>query len=184
MRLFFIDYENVGSAGMRGISGIHAEDRVYLFYTVNSNKLDFALYQELTEIHDQVEMIQVVTGNNSLDFQLCTFLGSLTPSCHSDSFVIVSKDKGYNSVVSFWQERGIHISQVNNMELEDDSAILSDLKEKLPQYEADIPEIVSMIRKYKTRQGLNNALCKIYGNEKTAVINKAIKIHIKDKKSH
>ena len=184
MRIFFIDYENVSFAGMRGISGIAPDDKVYLFYTVNSNKMDFDLYQELSGIQAQVEMIRVVTGNNSLDFQLCTFLGSLTPSHPKDAFIIVSKDKGYSSVVSFWQERGFNIKQVNNMELEDDSAMLQDLKEKLPQYEQDLPEIVAMIKKYKTKQGLNNALCKLYGNDKTAAINKAIKVHIKDKKSH
>ncbi|MGN0596209.1 MAG: PIN domain-containing protein [Ruminiclostridium sp.] len=56
------------------------------------------------------------------------------------------------------------------------------LKDLIPQYHYDIPQINEIIGKYKTKQGINNALVKLYGTDKTGVIYKAIKPLLKDKK--
>ena len=182
MTLFFIDFENILSTGTRGVKNISPDDRVYLFYTSNSDKMDFRLFSELSAIGTRLELVEVVPGNNSLDFQLSTFLGSLVPAHKKDKFVIVSKDKGFSAVVDFWTKRQIAISQVNNMEMQDNDAIISDLSSRLPDYKKDIPEIVAMLIKYKTKVGLNNALVKKYGTDETKIIYKELKPYLKDKK--
>ena len=48
--------------------------------------------------------------------------------------------------------------------------------------DVDHSVVANFIDKYKTKQGLNNALLKEYGSEKTGLINKIIKPLIKDKK--
>lgn len=59
---------------------------------------------------------------------------------------------------------------------------IDQLKDLIPQYHYDIPQINEIIGKYKTKQGINNALVKLYGTDKTGVIYKAIKPLLKDKK--
>lgn len=181
MRIFFIDFENVSSSGLAGVSSIQPKDKVVLFYTSNASKLDFSLFEELAKVRSQTEIMQVCTGSNALDFQLSSYLGRMTAVYPDAELVIVSKDNGFNSVVSFWEGRGFKICRVNNMKMQNAQAIVKDLQGQLPDMAKDIPDIVAMIEKYKTKQGLNNALCKLYGTTKTAAINKAIKPYVKEK---
>lgn len=46
---------------------------------------------------------------NSLDFQLVTYLGSYTVKNPEDNLIIVSRDKGFDNVVHFWSDRGYNI---------------------------------------------------------------------------
>ena len=45
-----------------------------------------------------------------------------------------------------------------------------------------IPLVRELMERYKTKQGLNNALIKEYGSEKTGILYKAIKPLLADKK--
>ena len=47
----------------------------------------------------------------------------------------------------------------------------------------DVSVVCSMVQKYKTKQGLNNALMKKYDNKKTSEIYRIIKPYIADKKA-
>ena len=179
MRLFFIDYENTASEGTRGISSINSDDVIYLFYTRNSSTLDFALFREFQRLRGKYELIEVLPGSNSLDFQLSSYLGSLIPSHTCDSFYIVSKDKGFDSVVSFWQKRSVDISRVNNMQ-QLSNAIVQELSSKLPEYRDTAFDIVELLNSCKTKQGLNSALVKKYGSSAAGIIYKQLKPYIKD----
>ncbi len=44
-------------------------------------------------------------GKNALDFQLSTFLGFLISKNPEESFYIISKDRGFQRVIGFWEER-------------------------------------------------------------------------------
>ena len=48
----------------------------------------------------------------------------------------------------------------------------------------DMKELAEMVDRYKTKNGLNNAIMKIYGSEKTGKINSVIKPLTKDKKGN
>ena len=61
--------------------------------------------------------------------------------------------------------------------------LLSKLKELMLD-EADVKVILGMIQKYKTKQGLNNALMKQFDNKKTSEIYRVIKPYIANKKGH
>ena len=49
MRIFLIDYENVNSFGLAGISRLDAEDRVVLFYSQSANTLNFEILDEIMQ---------------------------------------------------------------------------------------------------------------------------------------
>lgn len=104
MSVFLVDYENTHS--LSGIATLSKDDNVVIFYSQNANSLTFDTHKRIMESPATVEYKYVGTGSqNALDFQLSTYLGYLV-STHKDSdekIVIVSRDKGFNNVVSFWK---------------------------------------------------------------------------------
>ena len=104
MSVFLVDYENTHS--LSGIATLSKDDKVVIFYSQNANSLTFDTHKRIMESPATVEYKYVGTGSqNALDFQLSTYLGYLV-SAHKDSdekIVIVSRDKGFNNVVSFWK---------------------------------------------------------------------------------
>ncbi len=56
------------------------------------------------------------------------------------------------------------------------------LDQLLSNFQSDIPAVKECIEKYKTKQGINNALTKKFGSEKTGAIYKAIKPLLSEKK--
>lgn len=108
--IFFVDSENVGDAWIKLFDYLNEDDIILVFY---SNKSPNMSYENLILLkHSPVEPEFILCENgtdNSLDFQLVTYLGSLTVKNPDDNLIIVSKDKGFDSVVHFWSERGFHV---------------------------------------------------------------------------
>lgn len=105
MAIFLIDYENVRTSAFNGLENLTENDRVIVFYTSNSDNLTFSLMQRLSESRACIEYKKVSCGGkNSLDFQLCSYLGYLIGTCSDTKFHIVSKDKGFFSMISLWGE--------------------------------------------------------------------------------
>lgn len=105
MAIFLIDYENVRTSAFNGLENLTKDDRVIVFYTSNSDNLTFSLMQRLSESRACIEYKKVSCGGkNSLDFQLCSYLGYLIGTCSDTKFHIVSKDKGFFSMISLWGE--------------------------------------------------------------------------------
>lgn len=102
MRLFLIDYENVNSAGLDGISMLTERDRVILFYSASANTISFDVYDELLASRVPVERLNLnSSGKNALDFQLVTYLGYLIARREAKEYYIISKDTGYCAAVDF-----------------------------------------------------------------------------------
>ena len=117
MSVFLVDYENTHS--LSGIATLSKDDKVVIFYSQNANSLTFDTHKRIMESPATVEYKYVGTGSqNALDFQLSTYLGYLV-STHKDSdekIVIVSRDKGFNNVVSFWKhELSLEIQIASNL---------------------------------------------------------------------
>ena len=108
MRLFFIDTENVGWQGLKGSESLSSSDEIYLFVTntFNGSKaFSLEIMRILSNSHAKFSFINIGVTNtlkNYLDFQLCTFLGSLMERYQDAQTIIISKDKGYQSVVDYW----------------------------------------------------------------------------------
>lgn len=56
-------------------------------------------------------MLVKVGQANTLDFQLSTILGCLVAHSPKEEFVIVSKDKGFDLVGTFWKGRGVNVKR-------------------------------------------------------------------------
>jgi len=139
MRFYFVDYENVQANGLRGVKNISPEDRVFLFYTENANKLDFSLYEEFLPIHTQIEPFCVQPGQHSLDFQLSSFLGYQLAENPDTEMVIVSKDNGFNSVVRFWTGKGRQVLRVPALA----ACLMGNRVEKKPEPQTEEKETIA-----------------------------------------
>lgn len=110
MAVYMIDYENVKTGGLNGISRLTDADRVIIFYSENANRLTFDLHQRLMASTAKIEYREVsVGGHNALDFQLVTYLGFLIAQDPNGQYLIISNDRGFEYVVNFWRRDGLSI---------------------------------------------------------------------------
>lgn len=202
--IYLIDYENVKS--LTGIAELSNSDSVIVFYTKNANTLTFDDLFVIQGTEIKIECKQVATGNNALDFQLSTYLGFLIGQNFTD-FCIVSKDKGYDSIINFWKnEKGITIQRRNSLSKTPVTTPKETLSQENPPKQEkkttpqqptqdmktvlsslnltknEIAEVKRIVDKYKTKQTINSNLQKHFkDNEKVGQIYKAIKPYLKDK---
>ena len=188
--IYLIDFENVNEQGLIGIENLDKADKLLLFYSKNANRISIDNHLKLEEKVSLIEYIEVnPNGNNALDFQLVTYLGFLVAKNPKNSYTIISKDKGYNSVINFWKNKGITINlqskiikEKNNMKTNDSSTELQkQIKKILPNDKEKIEFITSTIIKYKSKIEIHNAIIKRYKNPTASVIYNVIKPLIKNK---
>lgn len=188
MNIYFIDYENVKSDGLNGITKLNKDDKVIIFYSENADKLTFGLHRRINEAVADISYIKVEVGTkNALDFQLVSYLGYLIAQKSDDTFHIISNDAGFNSVVKFWQKKRVIIDVATDLSgqsnLQKQKSLMGQIFEVLSDKE-EAKEVFQYIEKYKTKQGLNNALVKRYDSKNAGRIYQAIKPLIKDKKGN
>lgn len=191
MSIFLIDYENVNESGFKGILNCQKDDLIFIFYTKNGDTLSFESHKLLEEAKSKIEYFNAENGSkNALDFQLSSYLGYLIPSHLNEQFYIVSKDKGYEVLIKFWSNyKGlkVKIGLLPNLVIKNTPKTVKEIvfspKEHLlnSKYKENTDEIIAIIDSYKTKQEINNALCKKFGNSEVKVINKIIKPLLKDK---
>ena len=108
MAVYLIDFENVTSAGISGVQRLTKEDKVYIFYTANAANMSFAAHLNLLSSPAEIIYYNVSSGGkNALDFQLSSFLGYLISQGQDKQFYIISNDRGYEHVKTFWELSGM-----------------------------------------------------------------------------
>ena len=119
MKYYLLDYENVNSTGLDGVRDLGADSRIILFYTKNSSKIDLGVFNMLRSMKAEMSIIEVHHGKQALDIQLASYLGYLIGTEPDDTeYYIISKDKGYRNVQSFWPERHIVLCRNLNSDSE------------------------------------------------------------------
>lgn len=189
MNYYLVDYENVKSHGLDGITSLDSEDVLVIFYSENADSLTFGLHRRLNESRAKISYQKVDVGTkNALDFQLATYLGYLVRDNEGkeSSYYIVTKDQGFSSLVNYWKKRKINVSLIVDLSGRDVQKEKNDLRvqvEKVVSDEAVVDIVVKYIQQYKTKLGINNALAKQFKDSKKASeIYNAIKPLIADKK--
>jgi len=186
MSCYLVDYENVNKDGLNGVNQLTAGDSVCIFYSENADTLSFSLHHRLVESKANISFILVESKTkNALDFQLVTYLGYLIAADKSVSYFIVSKDNGFGSACDFWARQNVRVSMIADLSGRNMEQEAEELLGKVGKLISDRPTaevIVGYIQKYKTKQGINNALVKEYGSKKGGDFYKLIKTLIRDKK--
>ena len=113
MIYYYIDFENVKTAGLKGIDSLPSGDTVKIFAKGGSDQMKFNDIKTLMAAKASVAIEDVVTGTkNALDFQLLTDLmidcvkrAGMSPA---PKFIIVSADHGYDPAIAQMKKRGIN----------------------------------------------------------------------------
>lgn len=117
MSIYLVDYENYKN--LVGISVLSENDRVVIFYSIKANTLSFESHKDILNSKARIEYKLVeVGGQNALDFQLSSYLGSLigVDVDSNNKYYIVSKDKGFGYVATFWKnERNLDIEIIRDL---------------------------------------------------------------------
>ena len=104
MRCFLVDYENVNSMGLKGLSQLNRDDKVYILYSTNAKTFPLALWNEVQYCQADVKLYEVThLGQNALDFVLSSLVGYLIGFCRQANQAnieinIISEDTGYTPV--------------------------------------------------------------------------------------
>ena len=103
MDIFLIDFENVQASCFKGIEALKEDDEIYVFYSINC-KIAVDTLLEIQNCKCRFYFKKINNGiRNALDFQLVEYLGYLIGKNKSRlddmHFWIVSKDKGFESVI-------------------------------------------------------------------------------------
>ncbi len=133
-------------------------------------------------------------SKNALDFQLATQLGYLIANKASDTYYIVSKDKGFEILSSYWKSRNVLVTLIADITGRSHDHETQELREKLSEKlqeilkedkEVSVDAVLKIVQQYKTKQGISNALMKKYpstNNKRASKIYKTIKPLLSDKK--
>ena len=105
MAYYLIDYENVKN--LNRCNELTAGDTIIFFYSQHANLLSFDLHIALCQTPARTEYFFVECGGkNALDFQMSSYVGFLIANYPYEKIYIVSKDKGFSFLLSFWRKRG------------------------------------------------------------------------------
>lgn len=132
---YFVDFENVGQAGLTGLNVLNKKDKVILFYhdgTINLPLSHMVSCIQATMKSEHFEIKKI--ASNYLDFQLTTYLGYYAAKHPKKRLVIVSKDNDFIPVIDFWTDAGRTIQkQETILGISLEAVRLDSLPEKPPK---------------------------------------------------
>lgn len=93
---FLIDYENVGSLGLRGSEFLVSSDHVILFYSASAPHMEHRHWENICKSGCGFEVCTLFKQRkNGLDFYIATKVGELFGAERTKHAVIVSNDTGF-----------------------------------------------------------------------------------------
>lgn len=102
---YYIDFENVGTAGLVGIENLTENDCVKIYYSNNPNVnmetvINIKKSASKMQFLKLCDSIKNMNRSNALDIVIVTDIYHALPTLNDNSCVIISKDKDYDSVIS------------------------------------------------------------------------------------
>jgi hypothetical protein len=188
MNYYLVDFENIGTDGIKDLAGVKANDFMILFYSDQCKNITLDVIDSIARLHLQFRAYKVKTGTkNALDFQLSSYLGYLIGKGEADSrFYIVSNDKGYDCLCEYWKAQNVKVERITLQEAEtvkekndaakpkkkskvstSDLATLEEIEVLLSE-EDEPEEVLRIFNQYKTKQSICNTMSKVFKDSKRA----------------
>ena len=106
----YIDYENVQDVN---VELIKKTTKIIIVVGANQTKVPIELVQKTQKLGNSVEWISVNgNGRNALDFFITFFLGKDVAEDSKKTFIIYSKDTGYDSLINYLNKSGIKAKRI------------------------------------------------------------------------
>lgn len=204
---FYVDYENVGTAGLNGIEKLSENDILRIYYSNDPNinmetVINIVNSKAKIQFWKMPDDIKSMNMKNALDIVILTDISRLLEKSLSECFIVISYDGGYDNVLSGFSDsinyyiRCVSIDDFyknycdkSKLKMKNNKAALSAenmksieklFENELLKYESDKSAIVSILTESKTRCDINNGMNKTLGSSKAGVIMKKIKPFIKN----
>ena len=116
MNIYYIDYENVSSQGLKGVEALTEDDEVVLLYSKKADNVKIDILSTLMSSKAKIQFLPVHVGTpNALDFQLVTLL--FLNYRKEDHCYIISKDSGYDCCIKTAAQNGApNVARYPNIE--------------------------------------------------------------------
>ena len=106
-----VDYENIQNIDLSLIKEENIEIKIFVGQT--QNKIPFNLVQTAQQFGQRLEWIKIEgIGNNALDFHLAFYLGKLFKDVEGETFLILSKDKGFDPLVRYINKSKVNCQRI------------------------------------------------------------------------
>ena len=106
----YIDYENVQDVN---VDLIKSTIKVMIIVGENQTKVPIDLIQKTQPFGESVQWLRVGgKGRNALDFFIAFFLGRDVAADRSKSFIIYSKDSGYDPLINYLKKSGVKARRI------------------------------------------------------------------------
>ena len=117
MTIYYVDYENVNSQGLKGVEHLTENDEVNILYSKKADNVKIDILTALMASKASIRFIPVHVGTpNALDFQLITLL--FLHYTKENRYFIISKDCGYDCCIKTALELGADtIARCENIEI-------------------------------------------------------------------
>ena len=175
-RVFFVDYENVDTGGLDGLSRLTGNDTVYIYYSEQHSRMTFGLHRRIMESKSEFIYIKIKeTGKNALDSILMDEADKIISDKRAD-YYIISKDKDYESFVEDKKKNGYrvfllpNINECNKVKLAWLQKIVRKrlVEEDRPEHrryemtDEEIEQVARWIMDSNSKQELNNHLQEMF----------------------
>lgn len=109
-----IDYENVQPKNLELLD--KHPFKIYVFIGSNQSKLSRQLAVAMQKMGEKAQYVEI-TGNgpNALDFHIAFYIGELAEKDPKADFHIISKDKGFDPLITHLKNRKIAVSRSNDL---------------------------------------------------------------------
>lgn len=152
LKYFLIDFENIVINNVQDLPGIQTGDTVVIFFSEVCKTISLDFLASVTECSVQLFCYKVTTRTkNALDFQLASQLGHLIREDSLATFFIVSKDKGYDCLNTYWKEQHVAVKRITlDTTLPSDSS--NDTEDQLLAIvDSSLPSLQSTVKKKKKK---------------------------------
>lgn len=99
-KVILVDFENLPNSELPAVKG---EREIYVFVGRNQKKVPIEVVVAMQKLGNQAHWVTISgSGKNNLDFHLCFVMGQLHETqARNTTFFVLSKDKGFDSVVNY-----------------------------------------------------------------------------------
>ncbi|TBU90890.1 PIN domain-containing protein [Phytopseudomonas dryadis] len=105
-----IDLENIQPASLQKLK--KEGYRLKVFVGPTQSKINIGLVEEVHGFGQDAEYIRIQnSGKNALDFHIAFYMGQLSMAEPGCQFLVISKDTGYDPLLSHLRSKGIHATR-------------------------------------------------------------------------
>ena len=176
-----VDYENVQPSAplIRKSPDVH----LVVFTGSNQTNINIGLAKGMVALGDNAELVQIAgNGRNALDFHIAFYLGRKSATESNARFYIVSKDTGFDPLITHLMSLDIQVSRHERI---GDTPFIPKRANDLKHCERYVIEKLTELKtpRPKTRSSLKNSIKtmlhnKIQDDKAEEIVNALVKHHL------